>query len=553
MLQRLYIENYVLIERLDLNLESGLTVITGETGAGKSILLGALSLILGQRAETRMIKDGSSKCFVEAEFDISSNNLEQFFKENDLEYVANSCLLRREIYSNGKSRAFVNDSPVSLNVLKDLTSQLIDIHSQHQNLLLGDERFQMNVVDAAADNQGDMEGFRNSFQKFRELQQHLKRLMEQASKSREEEDYLRYQFDQLKSANLKNGEQVELEEEWETLTHAEEIKSGLGKIFTILDNEEGGVNQNLKQALNQAENLSKLFPKYKEKIERLRSCFIDLSDLSSETEVLLNDVEVDPERMEQVNEKLNLIYGLEQKHHKSDIEGLIALRDELAAKFQKIESFDEDIALLNKELAESEKVSIKKAEILSATRDKAIKPLEKKLTDMLHKLGMPKARLMISKENKTIDEYGSDNINFMFSANGDAKLQPIENIASGGEMSRIMLCIKSVLAEKMSLSTLIFDEIDTGVSGEIAYKMGEIMLGISRNRQVICITHLPQIAAKGDQHFKVQKTEQKNQTVTIVMKLDQNERLMEIAQMLSGANVTDAALANANSLLQENS
>ena len=552
MLQRLYIENYVLIDHMDLEFNSGLSVITGETGAGKSILLGALSLILGQRADTRVIKTDSSKCIVEAEFDIHAYNLQAFFDQNDWEFVPESCIIRRELHSNGKSRAFVNDSPVSLTLLKELSSQLIDIHSQHQNLLLGNDAFQLDVLDAVANDIVILNQYKTSYIRYKELQSSLKKQEEKARKAKEEEDYLRFQFEQLNSAKLKEGEQEELEAEWEMLSHAEEIKAGLAKIFNLLDADEQGVNASLKTALNQTENLQRIYPKLKEPGERIHSCYLDMKDLAEELEVLLNDVEVNPQHMEQVSDRMNLLYSLQQKHRLKDTKELIAFREELYGKLSIIDSFDESLSGMRKELTEIESQAQSLADKLSASRSGIRKQIEQKLVSQLVQLGIPKAVFRIEQNRKPMETEGQDQISFLFSANKNTAPQPINQIASGGEISRIMLIIKSIIADYASLPTLLFDEIDTGVSGEVAYKMGEIMRNIAEKRQVICITHLPQIAAKGKYHYKVYKTEKNDHSITNVKLLQENERLLEIAQMLSGANVSEAAIRNAHTLLLEN-
>lgn len=552
MLRKLYIENYALIDRLDLSLDSGFSVITGETGAGKSILLGALSLILGQRAESRVIKEGFEKCTVEAEFDIEAYHLDVFFADNDLEFNPVCCLIRRELFSNGKSRAFVNDSPVSLSLLKSLSAQLIDIHSQHQNLLLGNDVYQLNVVDAMARNAELQRKYSNAYLSYKDCQTALKKLEETARKSKEEEDFLRFQFNQLEEAHLHQDEQQALESEWEMLSHAEEIKQGLGKIFQLLDEDERGVNVSLKTALNQADGLQKVYSRLSESRERIHSCYLDMKDLAGELEVLLNDVEVNPERMEQVSERMNQLYTLQQKHRVKSTEELIALRDEFAGKLSVIDSFEDDLVELKNKLREAERVAQSLADSLSTSRMAIHKPIEENLVKLLVQLGMPKAALKIEQKKKTLDLDGQDQISFLFSANKNVGLQPISQIASGGEISRIMLGIKSLIADYTSLPTLLFDEIDTGVSGEIAHKMGQIMKSIAGKRQVICITHLPQIAAKGDSHYKVFKTEQNDRSVTAVKCLQKEERLTEIAQMLSGANITDAAVSNAHALLLEN-
>ena len=552
MLQKLHIEHYALIDQLDISFKSGFTVVTGETGAGKSILLGALSLILGQRAESRVIKEGFEKCVVEAEFDIHAYGLETFFEQNDLEYILENCLIRRELFRSGKSRAFVNDSPVSLAVLKELTVQLIDIHSQHQNLLLGNDVYQLNILDSVAKNEAVLNEYRTAYLHYRELLSAFKKLEDMARKAKEEEDYLRFQFNQLDEARLKEGEQEELESEMELLTHAEEIKLGLGRIFQLLDEDEHGVNTLLNLAMNQAESLQKVYSRLQEPCERIHSCYLDMKDLAGELEVLLNDVEVNPERMEQVNDRMNQLYSLQQKHRVRNTQGLINLKEELSGKLSVIDSFENQLADLKNEMKDAESQAQNLADKLSASRSSIRKPIEEKLVSLLKQVGIPKAVLQIEQNRKPMEPDGQDQINFLFSANKNTTPQFINQIASGGEISRIMLSIKSLIAEFASLPTLLFDEIDTGVSGEIADKMGQIMKGIAGKRQVICITHLPQIAAKGEDHFKVYKTEQNDSSMTAVKRLREDERLLEIAQMLSGANVSKAAVNNAQALLLEN-
>jgi len=553
MLRNLHIENYALIDKLDLSFDDGFSVITGETGAGKSILLGALSLILGQRADNRVILEGAEKCVTEATFLVQAYGLQSFFEDNDLEFDPEICLIRRELFSNGKSRAFVNDSPVSLNILKELSGRLIDIHSQHQNLLLGNDAFQRDIIDAVACNTLLISEYKEAFSRYKELQTSLKKLEDKALKAREEEDYLRFQLEQLEGAGLEEGEQESLETEWETLTHAEEIKLGIGKIFTLLDEEEHGVNTSLKTALNQSDNLLSVYPKLQEAGERIRTNFLDLKDLSRELEVMLHDVEVNPARMEQISQRLNLLFTLQQKHHVKNSSELIALRNEFADKLGFIESFDTNISEIKKQLTESELIAKEIADKLTTKRHSVLSTIEKRLTNQLVQLGIPKAILQIDCSLKALDSDGQDQIVFLFSANAQTSPQPIERIASGGEISRIMLCIKALIAEFTNLPTLLFDEIDTGVSGEIAHKMGEIMKSIAGNRQVLCITHLPQIAVKGKNHFKVLKTELNGKTLTKVNALNPDERLTEIALMLSGANLTDAAIRNARQLMLENS
>lgn len=552
MLQKLRIENYVLIDRLDVALDKGFSVITGETGAGKSVLLGALSLILGQRAETRVVKEGTEKCVVEAEFDVRAYFLKDFFEQNDLEFSPEYCLIRREIYASGKSRAFVNDSPVSLGILRELTTRLVDIHSQHQNLLIGNDSFQLTVLDAVARNSAIRDEYRQAFFRYQELKNRLSEWEEMARKSRVEEDYLRFQYHQLCDARLRVGEQEELESEWAMLTHAEEIKQGLGRIYSLLEADEYGVNTSLKSALNQADALQKVYSGIKESVERLRSCYLDMKDLTGELGVRLNDVEVSPERMEEVDGRLNELYKLQQKHRVGTVDELATLRDELARKLAVMDSYDDSLADLKKQLMVVEKDARELAQKITDSRGAVGNIIEERLVELLVQLGMPKAVIRIEYGRKSLEADGQDRIQWLFSANKNVSPQPVQQIASGGEMSRIMLSIKSLIADYAELPTLLFDEIDTGVSGEIAHRMGQIMKGISRRRQVICITHLPQIAAKGKDHFKVYKTERNNHSVTLVRQLSGEERLLEIAQMLSGANVSEAAIRNANALLLEN-
>lgn len=552
MLIRLHIEQYALIDRLTLSLDKGMTVITGETGAGKSILMGALSLILGQRADVKVIQEGKTRCLVEAEFDISDRHLAPFFDQHDLEYSADTCLVRREIYENGKSRAFVNDSPVTLGILKDLTLQLIDIHSQHQNLLIGTNKFQLEILDALVGDPVMVANHVSAYQHFKGLQTALATLNEALAKSKAEEDYLRFQLDQLNTANLVAGEMETLEAEWSLLSHAEEIQQGLGNLFNLMDTEDSGLITRLRQAHVQADSLKRHYPRMAEFEERLLTAYIDLKDLSADLEVLLNDVEVNPARLEQVGERLNLLNELQKKHRVNHPDELLSLRDALKADLEAIEHADDNRVALEKALLEAEKEAIRTANLLTEARRRVGAPLSQRLRNMLKQLGIPNAQFDIVLTTQPLGPTGADAVRFHFSANKNVPLQPLEDMASGGEMSRIMLCLKSIMAEHLQLSTLVFDEIDTGVSGEIAYRMGEIMREIASNRQVICITHLPQIAALGQHHFKVRKTETKAANQTTVTPLNPEDRLMEIAQLLSGANVTEAAILNARHLLADN-
>jgi DNA repair protein RecN (Recombination protein N) len=551
MLRKLHIENYALIDRMDLDFDEGFTVITGETGAGKSILMGALALILGQRADSKALKEGADKCVTEATFDIRSYGLESHFIENDLEFDPDVCLIRRELYANGKSRAFVNDSPVSLGVLKALSERLIDIHSQHQNLLLSTDDFQLEVVDSVAESHNELAAYQSHYTHYKQCQSRLHRLEEEAAKSREQEEYLRFQFDQLDAANLQEGEQEALEAEWTTLTHAEDIRQGIGRIFQWLDDEERGVVLSLKQALTQAEQLRPLYAKIHDAEERLQSCHLDLKDLSRELEVLLNDIEVNPSRMNWIDERLNLLYSLQQKHRVSDTIALLELKSNLQQQLSLIDSSEEALSHCRQALNDAEKAVHEAAAVLTGKRASVSSFMETHLQQQLVELGMPKARFQVLLEAKNPDSDGADRVSFLFSANSSVAPQPIHRIASGGEMSRIMLCIKALIAEKKALPTLIFDEIDTGVSGEIAHRMGRIMKRMADRRQVLCITHLPQIAAKGSHHFKVLKTDRSGITTTSVQPLSPEERLHEVALLLSGANLTEAAITNAKQLMLE--
>ncbi len=550
MLKSLYIKNYALIDSLEIDFESGFSVITGETGAGKSIILGALSLILGQRADIKAIKQGESKCIIEGAFDVSAYDLKDFCEEKGIEYDSHSYILRREILSTGKSRAFINDSPVGLNDLKELGSQLIDIHSQHQNLLLSDSRFQMQVVDALAGNKALLKEYQQAFYQYKQTEKALAELRDTIRKSKEEEDYLRFQYQALHEAALTQGEQEELEAEQETLNHAEDIKSALYKIHTLLSEDERGIVAALKESLNTSHPLAKVYPKADEICQRLETSYLDLKDLSSELERSANDVEFNPERLAYIESRLDLIYSLQKKHHVSLVSGLLELYEELAQKLEKIESSDQQVEILEKEVSEKYDKMFTLAKKLSDHR-KAITPeLEKGLVEKVANLGMPNIRFkceITAEEHPNI--YGIDRILFLFSANKNAPLQPVADVASGGEISRLMLCLKSMIAGATALPTIIFDEIDTGVSGEIADKMGQIMLDFGRKMQVIAISHLPQIAAKGKTHYKVYKSDNELSTTTHLDRLDNAERLEEIARMLSGSTVTDAAIQNAKVML----
>lgn len=552
MLQSLFIRNFVLIDELHIRFDEGFSVVTGETGAGKSIILGALGLVLGQRADSKSIQSGADKCVVEAVFDVSAYQLEDFFLSHDLEYDAKNCILRRELMSSGKSRAFINDTPAPLSVVKALGDWLIDVHSQHQNLLLADTQFQMNVVDIMAKTESLLVAYRREYERYQDAVRQLEELEALAAKSRQDEDYLRFQVEELRAAQLTAGEQEELEAELETLSHTEEIKSALYKVTDNLIGEERGVVQQLKEALHDVEALEAYFPKAKDFADRLRSAWTDMADLASETDVLKEDVEFDPNRLEWVNERLNTIYSLQQKHRVPSVEELLAIQQQLTTQLSAIDLFDEQMETLTKQRETIYEALMVQAGALTARRHEAATEIEQQLVDRMVLLGIPNTRFRIElwpKEKPSAD--GMDEVCFLFSANKNEALKPVAQTASGGEISRLMLCIKAMIAGFAALPAIIFDEIDTGVSGEIADKMADIMQDLGQKMQVITITHLPQIAAKGRAHYFVYKEDTAERTLTRIRLLTTGERVNEVARMLSGASLTDAAVANAKALLQK--
>ena len=552
MLQSLFIRNFVLIDELHIRFDEGFSVVTGETGAGKSIILGALGLVLGQRADSKSIQSGADKCVVEAVFDVSAYQLEDFFLSHDLEYDAKNCILRRELMSSGKSRAFINDTPTPLSVLKALGDRLIDVHSQHQNLLLVDTQFQMNVVDIMAKTESLLVAYRREYDRYQSVVRQLEELEALAAKSRQDEDYLRFQVEELRATQLTAGEQEELEAELETLSHTEEIKSALYKVTDNLIGEERGVVQQLKEALHDVEALEAYFPKAKDFADRLRSAWTDMADLASETDVLKEDVEFDPNRLEWVNERLNTIYSLQQKHRVPSVEELLAIQQQLTTQLSAIDLFDEQMETLTKQRETIYEALMVQAGALTARRHEAATEIEQQLVDRMVLLGIPNTRFGIElwpKEKPSAD--GMDEVCFLFSANKNEALKSVAQTASGGEISRLMLCIKAMIAGFAALPAIIFDEIDTGVSGEIADKMADIMQDLGQKMQVITITHLPQIAAKGRAHYFVYKEDTAERTLTRIRLLTTGERVNEVARMLSGASLTDAAVANAKALLQK--
>ena len=551
MLKQLYIKNFTLIDELDITFHSGFSVITGETGAGKSIILGALHLLLGARADSKQIKNGSSKCVVEAHFDLSHYGLETFFDEFGIDYDANDCIIRREVNDNGKSRAFVNDTPVALTTMRELGEQLIDIHSQHQNLLLQKEDFQLNVVDIIADNAQLRQSYLQAYNEYHKATKRFNDFQEASQKSKENEEFLRFQFSELDKANLVAGEDEELEQQSRTLSHVEDIKSALYDASSALSSEDGGCVEKTKNASSRLHDITEVFPEIKDVDERLSSAYIELKDIAQEIERKLEDVDFDPRQLDEINSRLDLIYALEQKFHASSVDELInehkRLQDELAS----IDGGDEQLEQLQQEMQEKYDVAMKLARKLSDARKKAAQKVEEGLKQRLVPLGIPNVKFKIEFKERDCSPSGIDKVSFLFSANSSTALQPVSQVASGGEKSRVILSLKSKISCAVNQPTIIFDEIDTGVSGRVAEKMAQIMKEMGDNhRQVLSITHLPQIAAIGATHYKVSKEETAQGTISHMQMLTEQERIEEIAQMLSGSDISDAAIANAKTLLK---
>lgn len=551
MLRSLYIQNYALIEKLDIGFDSGFSVITGETGAGKSIILGAIGLLLGQRADVKSIRKGASKCIIEARFDVSAYGMQPFFEANELEYE-DECILRRELYASGKSRAFINDTPASLAQMKELGELLIDVHSQHQNLLLNKEGFQLNVLDLLAHDEAELTAYQKLYNDWRQARQDLEALVARAEQSRADEDYIRFQLEQLEEANLTDGEQEELEQEAEMLTHAEDIKAGLYRAGQALNADEGGVLEALKDCQNTMMGLRSVFAPAGELADRLDSVYIELKDISQEVSDKEEEVEFNPARLDEVNARLNLIYSLQQKHRVDTVKALLSLQESYALQLSAITSSDEDIARLEAQVKELFSQVTAQAQVLTEARTRAAREVERQMAARLVPLGMPNVRFQVEMGiRKEPGVHGADTVNFLFSANKNGVLQNISSVASGGEIARVMLSVKAMIAGAVKLPTIVFDEIDTGVSGEIADRMADIMQEMGDNdRQVISITHLPQIAARGRAHYKVYKEDNEVETSSHIRRLTDDERVEELAHMLSGATLTEAALNNARALLK---
>jgi len=553
MLKQLYIKDYALIDELNIDLHRGFSVITGETGAGKSIILGALGLLLGQRADIKSIKSGAKKCTVEAHFDLSRYPMEDFFTENEIDYDLNDCILRREITATGKSRAFINDTPVTLTMMRLLGQQLVDIHSQHQNLLLQEEDFQLRTVDIIADNSEILHDYQSHFKQYQSICQQIEQQKQKISEIQERADYIRFQYQELSKVDLYPEMQTELEQERDKLSHVEEIKLNLFSAEQQFSSDEGGgILSQLKEVSRHINDITDVYPSIKETAERIDNCMIELKDLYEGIRNEVQDIDYDPQRLEQINNTLDTLYSLEQKHHVSTVEELITLRDELKEQLNTVDNSDELLQKLQKEEQQMLATCNRLAQQLTKERKKAAKKIEKEMTERLVPLGIPQVRFAIEMTDKPLSSTGADKICFLFSANTNTPMLPVADVASGGEIARVMLSLKAMISNKVKLPTIIFDEIDTGVSGKIAEKMGQIMQEMGANdRQVISITHLPQIAARGSHHYKVRKEESIFGTTTTMVMLNKEERLQEIAQMLSGADITAAAIDNAKALLQQ--
>ena len=550
MITHISIRNYALIQSLEMDFDKGLSVITGETGAGKSILLGAINLILGRRADTKVLFDKTKKCIVEGTFDIKNYNLSVFFNKYDLDYDDRT-FLRREITPYGKSRAFINDTPVNLNILKELGDRLIDIHSQHQTLTLNDTNFRLAVIDSFAGITSTVDKFKSDFVSYQKLKSELEKLIEEEKRTKAEQDYFQFLFDELENAGLSEGEQLRLEQELEILEHAEEIKSNLYSALSTLENEETGTLAGLSQVTGNLSKIENYSNRLSETSKRLESAYIELRDIANEIGDLEQQVGYDPEKAEQVSGRLNELYRLEQKHGVKTVEELIDIRDELSGKLLGITSLEENIKKLTSEVETKKQDILKQAGNISAKRMSIFNEFENEIKKILSELGMPDAEFKIECEKlNNLSSDGVDLIRFLFNANRGGELQDLSKVASGGELSRLMLAVKSLISQKNLLPTVIFDEIDIGVSGNIAGKMGNILLQLSKAMQVIVITHLPQIAGKGNTHYVVYKEVKDDMTKTVINRLNENDRIIEIAKMLSGQDVTNASVETAKQLLK---
>ena len=553
MLKKLDIRNFTLIDHLEMALYPGFSVITGETGAGKSIIIGAIGLLLGNRADAKQVKRGCDKCIIEATFDLSiyhSDVLKDFFEDNDLDYEPEECLLRREVNASGKSRAFINDTPVTLALMRELGEQLIDVHSQHQNLLLSKEDFQLNVVDIIARDRQQLADYRAAFVDYRAAQRRLEELREQIATSRDNEDFLRFQQKELSEANLASGEQEQLEQESELMSHAEDIKRALHEADYGLSGDDTGIVNLTRSIAAQLRSVADVYPEAQELAERLESCFVELKDISQEIASKVDDVEYDPQRFNLITQRLDTIYTLQQKFHVQTVDELLDRLNAINAQLANIDNSDEELQELERSVENLHAVCVEKAAVLTDMRRKSATVVEQELSKLLVPLGIPKVRFKVEVSPADLSTNGADKVMFLFSANSSTDMQPVSQVASGGEIARVMLSLKAMISKAIGLPTIIFDEIDTGVSGRVAEQMAHIMRDMGKaNRQVLCITHLPQIAAAGSTHYKVAKQETEQGTVSTMTQLSDEQRITEIAQMLSGSDVSQAAVDNAKSLL----
>lgn len=554
MITNLKIQNYALIDNLDITLEKGFSVITGETGAGKSIILGALSMILGQRADAKYVKTGEKKCVIEAHINIDGYGLEGFFDDNDIEYDASDCILRREITCAGKSRAFINDTPVSLATLRDIGERLVDIHSQHQNLMLGNSNFQLSVIDIISDNTKALASYQEAYKIFKEEEEKLTNMEKLLEESRTQEDYMRFQLAELEDAKLADtGEEEILEQKAETMNHAEEIKNSLYIAETQLDDDDNGILTKMRRIAGELSSISNLIPNSNSLSDRINSAHIELKDISSEIRALMDNIEFVPSELQEINDRLDLLYSLEKKYRCEDIDGLISIRDNIKTTLSLIDNSEESIKTQKEIVARAKAKTQQHADNLSALRKKSAKTVENEIKRRLVTLGMPNMNFVAELSKKELSPSGQDEATFMFSANQGMPLQPIGKVASGGEIARVMLSMKAMVSNAKSLPTIIFDEIDTGVSGKIAEAMARIMSDMGNGgRQVISITHLPQIAAAGQYHYRVQKIEDAGHTRTEMIRLTSTDRISEVAQMISGSTISEAARQQAEELLKNN-
>lgn len=551
MITHLYIKNFTLIDKLDIDFHPGFSVITGETGAGKSIILGAIGLLLGQRADSKQIKQGCDKCCIEAHFNLEHYDMQSFFIKNDIDYDASDCIVRRELTASGKSRAFINDTPTTLTILKVFGEQLMDVHSQHQNLLLQKQDFQLSTVDIIAENRNLTTKYAEIFATYSQAQQRLKTLQQEIDANRARQDFLKFQYQELSTSNLKKGELEELEKNADTMSHSEDIKAALYKTDNALNGDENGILSSIKTAANALHGIEKVLPAAVTLSERMDSCLIELKDIAQDVVNELDNIDFNPQELDAINNRIDKLYDLQKKYRKDSIEQLIDMRDELEDILNNIENSCETMEEAQQEVERTAAKCKEIADKITITRSKASKAIEKKMQDNLINLGMPNVRFCINITATALSENGQDHVEFLFSANKNTPMLPIAQVASGGEIARVMLSLKAMISGAVKLPTIVFDEIDTGVSGKVAEQMAKIMQEMGHNnRQVISITHLPQIAALGTTHYKVYKEDTADTTSSHMIMLNDQQRIKEIAQMLSGSDISEAAINNAKELLR---